>query len=357
MTSQVTGTVVGTGARQSATHMGPGDGPPRAPSVGNPTECDRFGAGRPGSDPTRPTSHARVAAPLPVTGRGGRCQALGVTSGPQSPGALLAAALRRAPAAPLITYYDDATGERVELSAATLSNWVAKTANLLQDEADVGPGSTVAVAMPVHWQTAAVLLAAWSCGATVLETAVEDDDRLDRADVVLAEQGRLEAIESVVTGELFGLSLHPLGLGMVGYVGTARDLALEARVQGDVFTPHQAIDPQAPGLVAGALELTLAGLVEVATVLAGRVGIVAGDRLLIDDRTAAEAGSVAWLLAPLAAGASIVLCRNADPGVLTDRAASERVTAAYARQIPGTRTLGQPGDAETGPAPADGGAA
>jgi hypothetical protein len=30
----------------------------------------------------------------------------------------------------LLTYHDDATGVRVELSAAALTNWVAKTENL-----------------------------------------------------------------------------------------------------------------------------------------------------------------------------------------------------------------------------------
>src|SRR5690606_31992912 len=33
-------------------------------------------------------------------------------------------------ARPLITFYDDATGERIELSGVTTANWVAKTANL-----------------------------------------------------------------------------------------------------------------------------------------------------------------------------------------------------------------------------------
>jgi acyl-coenzyme A synthetase/AMP-(fatty) acid ligase len=46
---------------------------------------------------------------------------------------------------------------------------VAKTANLLQEEFDVGPRSTVALALPTHWQTAAVLLAVWTCGAAVLD--------------------------------------------------------------------------------------------------------------------------------------------------------------------------------------------
>ena len=133
------------------------------------------------------------------------------------PGDLLSLTVRREPAAPLITHYDDATAERIELSAATLANWVAKTANLLQDEFDVGPGSAVAVSLPVHWQTAAVLLAVWSCGATVVDTAPEDYGRLADVDVVLAAQDRLAAVadagEDAVDVDLLGLSLHPLGLG------------------------------------------------------------------------------------------------------------------------------------------------
>src|SRR3954464_16079887 len=109
------------------------------------------------------------------------------------PAALLANVRTRNPSGPLLTHYDDATDERVELSATTLDNWVAKTANLLQDEFDVGPGSTVAVALPVHWQTAAVLLAVWSCGATVLDTAAEDEGGLAGADLVVAAQARLPA--------------------------------------------------------------------------------------------------------------------------------------------------------------------
>jgi uncharacterized protein (TIGR03089 family) len=261
---------------------------------------------------------------------------------PRTPPDLLAAALRRDAATPLVTAYDDATGERVELSGTTLANWVAKTANLLQDEFDVGPGSTVALALPVHWQTAAVLLGVWSCGATVLDTAAEDDGRLDAADVVLAAQDRLAPLEEQDLPDLLGLSLHPLGLGMTGYAGPARDFALEVRAHGDVFSPYVPPDPAAPGLLAGGLELTLGGLVAAATELAGRLGVTDGDRLLVDDTTAVEAGPVAWLLAPLAAGASIVLCRNADPAALGGRAAAERVTATLGVRIEGFRELGRP---------------
>jgi uncharacterized protein (TIGR03089 family) len=259
------------------------------------------------------------------------------------PVSLLAAARDRDPARPLLTHYDDATGERVELSATTLDNWVAKTANLLQEEFDAGPGTTVAIALPVHWQTAAVLLGAWSCGATVLDTAAEDDGRLAGADVVLASQDRLDALEEAgVGGELLGLSLHPLGAGMTGYAGPARDFALEVRTAGDRFAPWQPVDPTSPGLVAGSLELTLGGLTDAAVELAGRLHLGTGSRLLVDAGTAAEAGPVAWLLAPLAAGSSVVLCRNPRIDALPARAAAERVTATLGLAVEGVPALGGP---------------
>ena len=258
------------------------------------------------------------------------------------PADLLAAAVRREPATPLVTSYDDATGERVELSATTLANWVAKTANLLQEEFDVAPGSTVALALPVHWQTAAVLLGAWSCGAAVLDTAAEDDDRLAGADVVLAAADRLPPLEELGIDPLLGLSLHPMGLGMTGYAGPARDFALEVRVHGDSFVPYVPPDPASPGLSTGGLELTLGGLAGAADELAARLGIAAGDRVLVDEQTAVEAGPVAWLLAPLAAGASLVLCRRPDPAVLRARAEAERVTATLGLRIEGIRELGRP---------------
>ncbi|CCG04965.1 TIGR03089 family protein [Blastococcus saxobsidens] len=260
---------------------------------------------------------------------------------PATPADLLAQALRRSPATPLLTYYDDASGERVELSATTLANWVAKTANLLQEEFDLGPGGRAALALPVHWQTAAVLLAVWSCGATVLDTATEDGERLADVDVVLAAQDRLPPLEEQGIEELLGLSLHPLGMGMTGYAGDARDFALEVRVHGDTFVPWSPPRPADPGLTLGGLALSLGGLAEAAGELARRLAIADGDRLLIDAQVAAEAGPVAWLLAPLAAGASVVLVRSADRSRLPHLAATERVTAALGHRIEGIRELGR----------------
>ena len=67
------------------------------------------------------------------------CRAAGVGPAPayacvrvnatdRTPADLLRSALAADPGRPLVTFYDDATGERVELSVATFANWVAKTA-------------------------------------------------------------------------------------------------------------------------------------------------------------------------------------------------------------------------------------
>ena len=71
-----------------------------------------------------------------------------------------------------------------------------------------------------------------------------------------------------------------------------------------------------------------------------RLGLAAGDRVMVDERVAEEAGPVTWLLAPLAAGASIVLVRSAAADGLASRAAAERVTATLGLRIEGIRELG-----------------
>ena len=61
--------------------------------------------------------------------------------------------LNRADAtAPRVTFYDDATGERIELSAKVLSNWAAKAANALVEEFDAALGTTVGLVLPLHWR-------------------------------------------------------------------------------------------------------------------------------------------------------------------------------------------------------------
>ena len=75
------------------------------------------------------------------------------------------------PGRPRVTVYDDTDsptrGERIELSARVLANWVAKAANLLRDDLDAGPGSVVLLDLPPHWRTLYWAFAAWSVGACV----------------------------------------------------------------------------------------------------------------------------------------------------------------------------------------------
>ncbi len=93
--------------------------------------------------------------------------------------ALLAAAVASDPGRPRLTWYGG-DGERVELSARVLLNWVAKTANLLVEELlDLpapGRAPVVALDLPVHWRSLVWGLAAWAVGARVTDGGAADAD-------------------------------------------------------------------------------------------------------------------------------------------------------------------------------------
>jgi uncharacterized protein (TIGR03089 family) len=209
------------------------------------------------------------------------------------------------PAQPLLTYYDDATGERVELSGMTLANWVAKTANLLVDGLALAPGEVAAVHLPPHWQTAAVVLGCWSAGLAI------DFDGTDAAAVAFATA---DALAGVRADDTFALALAPLGQPFrPGPPAGALDYVVEARAHGDEFRPS--IHPETPALADGTTHAAL-----MAT--AASRGLPRRSRVLINGDAATSV--VDWLLAPLAAGASLVLCRNLDPARLASRLETER---------------------------------
>lgn len=103
---------------------------------------------------------------------------------------LLARRLARDPASPFITFYDDVSDERTELSVTTYANWVSKTANLLTDELMLDPGDEIGIDLPVHWLGAIFLGAVSSAGLELsgeADTKVVGPDGLDtRATTVLA---------------------------------------------------------------------------------------------------------------------------------------------------------------------------
>ncbi|MFD8015677.1 TIGR03089 family protein [Streptomyces sp. NPDC058955] len=242
----------------------------------------------------------------------------------RTPADLLRSALAADPGRPLVTYYDDATGERVELSVATFANWVAKTANLLQGELSAEPGDRLALLLPAHWQTAVWLLACSSVGVT----AELGGDPAD-ADLVVAGPDTLEA-GLACSGERIALSLAPLGRRFPAAPAGYADYAVEVPGQGDRFVPFVPVDADAPALVVDGTERSGAQLVEQARLDAARLGLGAGSRLLSGLPYDGWEGLSAGLYAPLAAGGSVVLCRNLGelaPEALEQRIGSERVTA------------------------------
>ena len=229
--------------------------------------------------------------------------------------ALLDPLLQRDPMGPRITYYDDATGERIEVSAVTLANWAAKTANLLRDELGGGPGSRIAVLLPAHWQTAAVLLGAWWIGAEVL-TAGPDL----QADVALCTADRLDEADAAVgAGEVTVLSLDPFGKPADGLPIGVTDYATAVRVHGDQIVPERhpgtALDGRSVDEVLAA-----------ARAAAASRGLTAEDRVLSSADWATADDLTENFLAILAAGASLVQVTNPDPGALDRRREMEKVT-------------------------------
>jgi uncharacterized protein (TIGR03089 family) len=95
---------------------------------------------------------------------------------------LLSRRLAADPGQPLVTFYDDASGERTELSVKTFANWVSKTANLYADELLLDPGDPIRIDLPPHWLGPVFLAAAWSCGLQLsgdANVAVVGPDGLD----------------------------------------------------------------------------------------------------------------------------------------------------------------------------------
>lgn len=154
---------------------------------------------------------------------------------PLLPAEVLARMVASDPGRPRLTWYDDepgpTAGERIELSARVLANWVAKAANLLQDDAAAGPGTTVGLGLPAHWRSLYWALAAWSVGATVVL-----GDAAAGADVLVTDSPSAAAGHG---GDAVLVSLPALARSHpeAGDAPAAVDEARELSTHGDVFSP------------------------------------------------------------------------------------------------------------------------
>ncbi|MGW5450939.1 TIGR03089 family protein [Nocardia sp. NPDC003979] len=224
--------------------------------------------------------------------------------------ALLDPILERDPAGPRVTWYDDATGARIELSGLTLANWAAKTANLIRDEFALTPGARVAVLLPAHWQTAAVLLGCWWAGTEVVLSPDPD------ADLALVTPDRLDDADGV--GEVAVLSLDAMGTPVRDLPVGVTDFATAVRVHGDQFLPG--------GFRAALDGMSVGEVLDAAKKSAALQGISAGDRVLSSAPWDTAAELIDGYLAVLGAGASLVQVVNPDATATEHRAETERVT-------------------------------
>lgn len=222
--------------------------------------------------------------------------------------------LRSNPAGPRITYYDDATGERIELSTSTLHNWAAKTANLLRDELGAGPGSRVAILLPAHWQTAGVLFGVWYIGA---EVVLGQGD----CDIACCTADRLEEADAAVGpgGEVVALSLDPFGKPIPDLPFGVTDYATSVRVHGDQIIAARQPGPALAGRSA-------AEVLSAAETSGAARGLTATDRVLSTAGWDTPDAMIDHLLAVFAAGASLVQVANPDQDAQMRRRQTEKIT-------------------------------
>jgi hypothetical protein len=219
-----------------------------------------------------------------------------------TPAELLAGELRRDPGRPLVTSYDETTGERVELSVATVANWVAKLGNAMTDEWALDSGDTVSVDLPPHWVGAVASLAVWAVGADLV-----DAHRPATAAVTVGLAPELTDRSLVVT-------LAPMGLDLSGLVASW---------------------PDQPGWISSP-----AGAVAVGA--SGTLALPVGARLLSALPFDGPDAASMTIVAALAAAGSLVTIRSAG-AVEAERlqriSAAEQVTHSLGINAPGSMRL------------------
>ena len=202
---------------------------------------------------------------------------------------------------PLITYYDVATGERVELSSATMANWVAKVANFLTDDCEAERGTRLRLALPSHWLRFVWLLGAWRIGVVV--TDCDADIALTGPDLQADEPVKLAT------------SLRPLGARFVDEPTGFVDIGIAVPASGDIFID---LDPPETSDVA----LDLAGLVlSHGDLLATESR---ADRLALEPQNLTEDARA--LVAALRGGGSLVIVSGGDEASFTRICSQEHAT-------------------------------
>ncbi|HTJ40098.1 MAG TPA: TIGR03089 family protein [Dactylosporangium sp.] len=224
--------------------------------------------------------------------------------------------------APLFIHHDAATGERVELTATALGEWAARAAGLLREGCGLGEGDRAAVLLPPHWLSAVALLGAWSAGITVSLQGWAT------AGLAVHEPGAGEPYDvSFVAAARIGSWLEnvPEATHRFSCFGEAPEGYRDFRAALDAYPAHTPAFGRTRGTDAASVDGTSYGQWgAIAAGVAERIGLRGGDRLLVN--AGGDDHPVKWLLAPLSAGASIVVCANATPEALREHGEREGAT-------------------------------
>lgn len=233
--------------------------------------------------------------------------------------AALARALRTNPGRPFVTFIDERTGERIELSLTTYANWIAKASGLLTDEYGLERGMRIRIELPPHWLGTIFVGAALNVGLVLTDGP---------ADVVVIGP---EAVASVPGAVTLACSLLPLGVRFrEGVPAGVHDVGEEIWGQPDAYTPW---DPPQPSDLATAWDgATQADIFERRESAAATRFPTDGSRLLSEANPASPPG-FASVCGPLMTNGSLVLVTGAEPARLEAIAASERVTDRFPAQV------------------------
>lgn len=226
------------------------------------------------------------------------------------------ALMTASPAAPFVTYYDESTGERSELSVKSLANWVAKTHFLLTDELGLGPGDRAFVSVPLHWVSVPALLGCLTAGLELSDDASDAAVAFVTADTAASAAG---------VGDVFAVASASAatGFGDSAPDGT-RDYVRSVRPQPDVWRTVRFGAADGDPAIGGRSRAELA---ERARERARELGLSSGARLLVTRAVSRLDDWLDALFVPLAVGGSVVYVVGGDGAVLERRAEQERVTA------------------------------
>ena len=220
-----------------------------------------------------------------------------------------------------MTFYDDDSGERVELSVTTYANWVAKTASLLVEEHDLERGDRLRIDLPAHWLGPVFLGAAWPRDWWSA-TRRPGEPTPSCAGRTRSRPGPPRAEELPV----LACSLRPLGVRFAEPLPAGvHDVGVE------VWSPARLVrglGPAAaggPGRGLGRPHLHPGGAVELGR---RRANLTDGGRLLTEANPASPPGLAAFT-EPLARGGSLVLVVHAGPSQLAATYTAERATARF----------------------------